>query len=654
MLFGSNGNGRIYVGCIAAGGNDGLVRIGDGESSPDLLFRNTATRFVTQYGSEQSPSSYGLILPDMKNWTADRTVATTTDLADYVTLNTAQNITANKTFYGDSYGINFSQTSGQRESVHLRRKTIGGSSSSSADYDLLHVRGEGDGGTVKTGILFNNNYAIVADDNTSASSYRYFKLPTKSAGTYTLATTADIPSVSGFVTGPSSSTDGNVAVFNGTTGKIIKDSGLKLYTQTASTNRSIVLMYGADAGIQLVWPQTGSTTPYFAVAGSTTQSNGTDLGTISNKWKNLYLSGNLSDGINSVSIANIVTKDTAQEITGTKTFKNEDGIVLKPTTTGANGIKFIPTYDEYSDSLTIQNASGTDSGVWVDVLGNFGVRNVASFRCISKYGSDALYFGHTEEGTFDISNGSYSIYNSSGVRTYDGNIRYRTYYQTTSGSSTTEQLSTYGLKFPETKAWTADRTIATLNDIPSVSGFVTGPNSATADALVVYSGTTGKIVQDSCITTSSSSGTMGSYAYLHSTLNGLLLTQANNYGVLISKTADNQMTVATTGAATTSNLGSSTYKWSNLFLSGNLSDGTNSTTISAIKTHLDNSTIHVTSANKTAWNGKVADVKVTEVTSSTTGAGYQKIQQSKDSGSTYTDVVACLSYNEAYAILSGN
>lgn len=45
-----------------------------------------------------------------------------------------------------------------------------------------------------------------------------------------------------------------------------------------------------------------------------------DLGTSSIPFKDLYLSGNLSDGTNSVSVSNIVTANTTQTISGNKTF----------------------------------------------------------------------------------------------------------------------------------------------------------------------------------------------------------------------------------------------------------------------------------------------------------------------------------------------
>ena len=50
------------------------------------------------------------------------------------------------------------------------------------------------------------------------------------------------------------------------------------------------------------------------------KSNLIDLGNSSIKWRDLYLGGSLKDGTNSVSVANIVTKDTEQTISATKTF----------------------------------------------------------------------------------------------------------------------------------------------------------------------------------------------------------------------------------------------------------------------------------------------------------------------------------------------
>ncbi len=132
----------------------------------------------------------------------------------------------------------------------------------------------------------------------------------------------------------------------------------------------------------------------------------------------------------------------------------------------------------------------------------------------------------------------------------------------------------------------------------------------------------------------------------------------NNYGLVVPNTGSwlANRTIATTDDLTGFVTGPSSAVNGNIALfdgtTGKLiKDG--GTSLATVTSHISDSNIHVTSANKTTWNEKLKDVKVTEVTSSTTGAGYQKLQKSVD-GSTYTDVVTCLSYNEAYAILTGN
>lgn len=97
----------------------------------------------------------------------------------------------------DDDAVIFKQSSGQHEDVRLSRKTIGGTSTTAADYNLLKLISADDGSNIKTGITF-WNYIITADTTTNDTNYRYFKLPTKNAGTYTLATTSDIPTVTNY------------------------------------------------------------------------------------------------------------------------------------------------------------------------------------------------------------------------------------------------------------------------------------------------------------------------------------------------------------------------------------------------------------------------------------------------------------------------
>lgn len=86
----------------------------------------------------------------------------------------------------------------------------------------------------------------------------------------------------------------------------------------------------SDGNSVAVLAGTGST--YFFRAGI---NNKSDLGTSAVKWKNLYLSGNLTDGTNSISVADIanksniptnyVTTDTVQKIEGAKHFSGTVG-----------------------------------------------------------------------------------------------------------------------------------------------------------------------------------------------------------------------------------------------------------------------------------------------------------------------------------------
>ena len=88
-----------------------------------------------------------------------------------------------------SGSIKWPQNSGQNETLSLTKNTIGGSASTGADYNLLQIYSSDDGANIKTGIQLNNNYVITSTDVSDFSAYRYFNLPIKNAGTYTLATT---------------------------------------------------------------------------------------------------------------------------------------------------------------------------------------------------------------------------------------------------------------------------------------------------------------------------------------------------------------------------------------------------------------------------------------------------------------------------------
>ena len=99
----------------------------------------------------------------------------------------------NISFYNSNQGV---------RSITLNPAIQGGvSPMGNTGYNLLSLKGSSEfiSDYVKVGVSL-YNYAIVSDSTTDDSNYRLFKLPTKSAGTYTLLTTSEI-GVAGGVAG---------------------------------------------------------------------------------------------------------------------------------------------------------------------------------------------------------------------------------------------------------------------------------------------------------------------------------------------------------------------------------------------------------------------------------------------------------------------
>jgi len=81
-----------------------------------------------------------------------------------------------------------------------------------------------------------------------------------------------------------------------------------------SSNR-INLNYNSDAKVKI-----GSAETTFKNRVGADADNTYDIGRDTVRWKDAYIAGNLSDGTNSIAVANIASLDTAQTFTGTKTF----------------------------------------------------------------------------------------------------------------------------------------------------------------------------------------------------------------------------------------------------------------------------------------------------------------------------------------------
>lgn len=93
---------------------------------------------------------------------------------------------------------------------------------------------------------------------------------------------------------------------------IFGDTSTKYSYITSDISGNIALLDGNNKGI--IYHSSSDVSPEGASI---------DLGRNTDKWKDLYLSGYLSNGTKTVTVANIVDTNTAQTITGAKTLNNE-------------------------------------------------------------------------------------------------------------------------------------------------------------------------------------------------------------------------------------------------------------------------------------------------------------------------------------------
>ena len=206
----------------------------------------------------------------------------------------------------------------------------------------------------------------------------------------TLATLDDIPAVDDFVTGPASSTNNYIAVFDGTTGKTIKQGDLavekvnnSVYLTGNGSSGHLYVRASNYGGIDLINDASSiSLAPYLG------QGSTKNIGTSSNKWTNLYLSGNLSDGTNSTTIANIVAGlttnvksgknsggDSGSDISGTKSGTiitlGDSGIAVnEDSTKGPVGVA------TYSAIMVNRKGIAVAGGQILDVIAHGGTPNV--------------------------------------------------------------------------------------------------------------------------------------------------------------------------------------------------------------------------------------------------------------------------------------
>lgn len=330
-----------------------------------------------------------------------------------------------------------------------------------------------------------------------------YALPSK---TGTIALTNDIPSVSGFVTGPSSSTDNAITRYNGTTGKIVQNSNAtlddsgnlkiagnfyvpaqkyayfgtnKLATFRANDNGAFIVGAYDDiyfrgnldsndsaqaTGIQL-------SKTYLKPEATNTMA----LGASDKVWSNVYsgqltstvatgtaplvvtsttvvtnLNADMLDGKHASSFqaaGNYVTIDTAQTITGDKTFT---GNVVTS-----------------NNKFEIKANSNTDDS-WIKLTNK----------------SDAGYYAFGIRRPYDTYGLQLKIHPASGTDTY-----YDIWHAGNDGSGSGLDADLLDGKHASA--------FALASDIPDVSGYVSGPSSSTDNAIARYDGKTGKVIQNS-------------------------------------------------------------------------------------------------------------------------------------------------------------
>lgn len=214
-----------------------------------------------------------------------------------------------------------------------------------------------------------NDEVVITKDNISIGAYN-LSYPTKSG---TIALITDIPT--DYVDLSSEQTISGVKTFT---------NGIKLgddnYSIKKRSNGSVIDIYVNDTVNPTV--VLGRSSSSFA---STIRSNSTkvhSLGTADNQWKDLYLSGNLSDGTNNVSVADIAKKSEIP--TKTSELENDSGFKTIDTTytlSGSDATITLTPSSGNAQSITINNvakAIAADSATDSDKLGGIVASSYAT------------------------------------------------------------------------------------------------------------------------------------------------------------------------------------------------------------------------------------------------------------------------------------
>ena len=358
-----------------------------------------------------------------------------------------------------------------------------------------------------------------------------------------------------------------------------------------------------------------------------------DLGTSTDKWNNLYLSESLTDGTNSVTIANIVDKTTTQTISGDKTFSGQTrfsaagGIALNrsdaTTTTLSNGAPgatqgfnisnsvhgylslvnhaWTPATDGAQSSGTMDlgqsttrwknlylsgNLSdGTNSATIAQLIAgsttanptlvgtesnltsiqiNQTKYNVIQWDSTPTSGHGAGY-GVTSEGIATaISNAISSVYRYKGSVASYANLP-------TTGLTTGDvyNVQDTGANY----AWTGSAWDELGGD---VSNYVTINGTQTISGAKTFSANNGIVISGNSQTAKLRNGSPAAESGFIIELGAGSGGQVQLFQKSWSPTVDGAQ------SSGTADLGKSTLRWKNLYLSGNISDGTTSVTMTQL------------------------------------------------------------------------
>lgn len=200
--------------------------------------------------------------------------------------------------------------------------------------------------------------------------------------TGTVALTSNIPSVSGFVTGPGSAVNGNLASFNGTTGKIIQDASIISTDVLTTTNtKTLTSKTIADTGntitvggtnISSLLNQDVRTTASPTFVGTFLQTSGGTATTLNYyeeasgtmTWGTTFYAAAQSSSYKFTRVGNVVTFYCA----GVSAALSNGGVYLTSSTIPA---RFRPNNDVdytkfYKEILVINNSAGDNGWLLYD------------------------------------------------------------------------------------------------------------------------------------------------------------------------------------------------------------------------------------------------------------------------------------------------